>query len=221
MSSPPILSFLPHSRFRFIAKLLPLLQRASSLRRVVTVGGGGLEGPLDPTDFPARRVPLIAIRGPLCTLISLGLEAVAKSAPEVSFVHDFPGTVNTPLFGRMKGILGVIIRAYIYFLGRWICVPLKESGERHLYLATSSRFPPVSAGGDGGSGVPLGDGVDIARGTTGEVGSGVYSVGWDGESASPAVQKLFAGFRDKGMVEEIWQHTENEFKRITEQNESS
>lgn len=133
-------------------------------------------------------------------------------------MHDFPGTVNTSLFDRMEGVIGVVMRAYIYLLGRWICVPIQESGERHLYFATSARFPPVS--GDG-SGVPLGAGVDVARGTTGEVGSGVYSVEWDGACASFKVQKLLAGYRDKGMVEEIWRHTESEFKRITEQEEDS
>jgi hypothetical protein len=61
----------------------------------------------------------------------------------------------------------------------------------------------------------------VARGTTGEVGSGVYSICWDGASASPTVEKLLAGYRDKGMVEEIWRHTESEFKRITEQDEGS
>jgi hypothetical protein len=209
-------AFAFYSRFRFIANLLPLLQRGVALRRVVTVAGGGLEGPLDSSDFPARRVPLTAIRGHLCTLISLGLESVAKIAPEVSFVHDFPGAVNTSLFDRMEGIVGVVMRAYIYLLGRWICVLIKECGERHLYFATSARFLQVRAGS---AGVPLGDGADVACGTTGRVGSGVYSVEWDGASASSTVQKLLAGYRDKGMVEEIWQHTESEFKRITERDE--
>lgn len=49
-----------------------------------------------------------------------------------------------------------------------------------------------------------------------EIGSGVYSVGWDCESASSAVRDLLAELREKGMVEEVWQHTEGEFKRITE-----
>ena len=208
-----------YSRFRFITNLLPLLRRASALRRVVTVGGGGLEGPLDPSDFQARRVPLTAIRGHLCTLMSLGLESVAKLAPEVSFVHDYPGTVKTALAGRMGGVLGVVLRAYMFFLGRWICVPIEESSERHLYLATSARFPPASVGSDGDSGVPFGDGMDPARGTTGAVGSGIYSVGRDCTSASPTVQKLLAGYRDKGMVEEIWRHTECEFSRITKQDQ--
>lgn len=99
-----------------------------------------------------------------------------------------------------------LLRTYVF-------VPLDESGERHLYLATSARFPPVRGGS---AAVRLGDGVGIAVGTTGEIGSGVYSVGRDCESASHAVRELLAGLREKGMVEEVWRHTEGEFKRITE-----
>ena len=199
-----------------------MLQRASSLRRVVTVAGGGLEGPLDASDFPALHVPLYAVRAHLCSLISLGLEAVAKMAPEVSFVHDYPGTVDTGLSNHITGPKGVIIlrmmlRAYIYFLGRWVCVPIEESGERHLYLATSARYPPVQDYKSRKSAVLLGNEIEIAQGTTGRIGSGVYSVGWNGESLSPAVQKLLADLRDNGMVERIWQYTESEFKWITEQ----
>lgn len=204
-----------YARSRFITNLLPLLQHASTLRRVITVGKGGFEGQLDPSDFPASSVPLRAIRGHICTLISLGLESIAKMAPDVSFVHDDPGAVKTALFDRVEGIIGVIMRAYIFVVGYWICVPVGECGERQLYLATSARYPPASVGGDGESGVPLGDEVDVARGTNGEIGSGVYSVEWDGTSASPTVQKLLAGYRDKGMVEEVWRHTEGEFNRIT------
>ena len=134
-------------------------------------------------------------------------------------MHDFPGAVNTSLFDRMEGILGVLMRAFIYIVGYWICVPIEECGERQLYLATSARFPPSKVGSDDSSGVPLGDGSEFARGTTGEIGSGVYSVEWDGTSASPAVQNLLAGYRDKGMVEEIRRHTEGEFDRITKQNQ--
>ena len=92
-------------------------------------------------------------------------------------------------------------------------MPLDESGERHLYLATSARYPPANGSG---AAVELGDGVGVAVGTTGEVGSGVYSVGWDGESASLEVRELLADLREKGMVEEIWSHTVSEYRRITE-----
>jgi hypothetical protein len=189
-----------------------LIKKTPSLRRIVTVGGGTLEGPIDPTDFPALRVPLLKIRGHLTTLITLGLEAVARTASEVSFVHDYPGTVNTPLMTHAKGLHGVLVRAYVGLFGRWVCVPIEESGERHLYLATSSRFQPASGKN---AGIQLGEGVKVAVGTTGESGSGVYSVGWDCESVSPAVLELLAGLREKGMVDDIWRHTEGEYKRIT------
>ena len=139
--------------------------------------------------------------------MNLGLEFIANMAPEVSFVHDFPGAVNTSLFDRMEEILDVLMSVFIYILGYCICVPIEERGEGQSFLATSARSPSASVGGDGGSGVPLGDGIDVTRGTNGEVGSGIYSIEWDGSSASPATQKLLAGYRNKGMVKEIRRHT--------------
>ena len=96
-----------------------------------------------------------------------------------------------------------------------MCAEIDETGERHLYLATSAKYPPLSDGLGQNFAVPLGAAIDVAQGTTADVGSGVYSVGWDGESASPAVLKLLATIRDKGTVEGVWRHTEGEFKRIT------
>ena len=198
-----------------MTNLLPLIRRASNLRRVITVGKGGFEGQLDPSDFPAKHVPLRAIRGHICTLVSLGLESIAKTAPEVTFIHDDPGAVKTSLLDRMEGVVGVLMRAYISIVGYWICVPIEECGERQLYLATSARYPPASVGSDGSSGVALGRGVEVAEGTTGEIGSGVYSIKWDGTIASPAVQKLLASYRDEAMVEDIARHTKSEFDRVT------
>lgn len=191
---------------RFITNLLPLIQHAPFLRRIVTVAGGGEEGPLDHDDFPGLRVPLPELRGHLITLITLGLEAVARTAPDVSFVHDYPGTVRTPFLNYLPEEM----------LKTAVFVPLDESGERHLYLATSARFPAMEGQSDG---VRRGDGVDVALVTTGESGSGVYSVGSDCESASAEVRKLLAELRMKGMVEEVWRHTEGEFGRIIKPDE--
>ncbi|KAL3419041.1 short-chain dehydrogenase reductase [Phlyctema vagabunda] len=197
-----------YSRIRFIMNLLPLIQKATSLRRIVTVGGGSRESLFDPTDFPALRVPLPQIRGHLSTLITLGVEAVAKTAPAVTFVHDHPGTVRTPLLNYMSEET----------LKTLTFVPLDECGERHVYLATSARFPPSSGASNA---VPLKDGDTAALGATGEIGSGVYSIASDCESASSTVMELLSELRRKGMVEEVWRHTENEFKRIMEQNRNA
>jgi hypothetical protein len=198
-----------YSRLRFIANLLPLLHASNSLRRVVTVGGGGLEGPIDPTDFPALRVPLPNLRGHLCTLVTLGFEAVAKTAPDVSFVHNYPGTVETGLWRGTDGPPGGLAN-------NTTLVPIEECGERQLYLATNARFPPLN---EVSAAVGLGDGIEVALGTNGEVGSGVYSVEWDCEAASAEVRELLAELREKKMVEAIWEHTLKEFGRISESGE--
>jgi len=154
------------------------------------------------------------MKGHLETLITLALEGVAKQAPEVSFIHNSPGTVNTGLFKRIEGVAGWGIRAYLLVVGWWVLLPIEECGERHLFLCTSGRFP-AKKGGEGGEGVELQSGDGVAGGTTGEVGSGVYSVKWDGESAGAAVEKLLKGYRDEGTVEDILGHLESEFRRIT------
>ncbi|KAI3341794.1 NAD(P)-binding protein [Ustulina deusta] len=191
-----------YARIRFIANLLPLIRHAPSLRRVVTVGGGGHEDVLDQTDFPALTIPEDKLRGHLTSLVTLGLEAVARTAPDVSFVHDYPGTVRTKLLNYLPEDVLKTLKF----------VPIDESGERHLFLATSARFPPAN-GVD--VGVPLGGSVEVAVGASGAVGSGIYSVGPDCESASHAVLELLNDMRRRGLVQEVSQHTEGEFRRIT------
>ncbi|OAA68485.1 NAD(P)-binding domain protein [Niveomyces insectorum RCEF 264] len=192
-----------YARFRIISNLLPLLQHAPSLRRIVTVGGGGLEGQLDMDDLEALRVPPPDLRGHLTTLITLGLEALARNAPEVSIVHDYPGTVKTPL---LNGMPKEALRNLEF-------VPLEECGERHVYLATSARYPPRSGQGVG---LRLDGEPEVSVGSNGDVGSGLYSVGKDGEGLSPETLKFLAVLRGKGTVDTILQHTEAVYKRITE-----
>ncbi|KAI0550427.1 NAD(P)-binding protein [Xylaria curta] len=195
-----------YARIRFITNLLPLIQRASALRRVVTVGGGGHESGLDTSDFQALRVSSTPeqLRGHLTSLVTLGLEAVAQAAPDVSFIHDFPGSVRTKI---VEGLPEEILRTL-----EW--VPVEESGQRHLYLATSARYPPANVE-DACAGVPVGDEVEVMVGTTGMAGSGVYSVGVDCEAASPAVLEILRNMRERGLVQEVRLHTEGEFRRIT------
>lgn len=93
-------------------------------------------------------------------------------------------------------------------------VPIRESGERNVFFATSGAFP---GRGDGGAakGVGLVEGVSVARGVDGRVGGGVYSVGYDGMGAGDGVVGLLEGYRREGMVERVWEHAVGEFERIT------
>ncbi|KAJ8131489.1 hypothetical protein O1611_g2138 [Lasiodiplodia mahajangana] len=196
-----------YARIRFITNLLPLLRCAPDLRRVVSVGGGGHEGELDTTDFSALRVPLDKLRGHLTSLVTLGLESVAQAAPDVSFVHDYPGTVRTKLIDYLPE---EVLRTLEF-------VPIDESGERQLYIATSAMFPAARDV----KGVPLGDGVETAVGTSGVVGSGIYSVGADCESVSPTTLELLRVMRGNGLVEDVHRHTDGEFNRVTMYKEPS
>ena len=203
-----------YSRTRFIVNLLPLLQRATSLRRVVSVLAACKEGPVDTDDFQGWKVPMLSQRGHAGSLVTLSLEALAKKAPDVSFIHDFPGPVKTNIYRGGEGAAIWVLNAVFKLLGPMINISNQESGERHLFLATSARYP-ARTGGDATSGVPLAGGVAVARGTDGTSGSGVYSIDWDGESAGPKVEELLAKFRQEGLVEKVWNNTEEEFKRIT------
>ncbi|KAK3361246.1 hypothetical protein B0T24DRAFT_660550 [Lasiosphaeria ovina] len=149
-----------YSRIRFIVNLLPLLQRAPALRRVLTVFGGTKEGSLDVNDLDSRRVPLGKLRGHLSSTVTLALESLAFEAPNVSFVHAFPGSVRSKSGvqrGRRvsssngnnsKAMPGAIYGALhslfavppLLGLGGGT-MPFTEAGERQLFVATSARFP--------------------------------------------------------------------------------
>lgn len=203
-----------YSRARFIVNLLPLLQQATALRRVVTVFTAGKEGPIDTSDFPCWKVPMLSARGHASSIVTMSLEAIAKRAPDVSFIHDFPGPVKTGLARGATGAGIFVLKAVFHVVGPFIYIPNTEVGERQLFLATSARYP-AGRGGDAAAGVPLAGGMTVARGTSGESGSGVYSLESDGESAGPKVVELLAKMRKDGVAEQVWKHTEDEFRRIT------
>ncbi|KAK4141535.1 uncharacterized protein C8A04DRAFT_14028 [Dichotomopilus funicola] len=228
------------SRLRLTTNLLPLLRAPSTspntLRRVVTVLAGTKEGPLlslppkpeskstaHDLQLRAPTAPSLLTprgRGHTVTLTTLALEAIAKEAPEVGFVHDFPGAVRSNLGRDLDGwgwkvALGLVHGVVYPVLGLvGGLVPVEEAGERQVYFGTSGRFP---GGGDnkGGDGVPGGEGGGVAVGTDGKVGSGVYSVTEAGESAGEKVVELLGGYRRDGTAEAVWKWVEKEFVRIT------
>lgn len=249
-----------YSRNRFIVNLLPLLQQATTLRRVVTAFAAGKEGPVDVNDFQSRKVPALSARGHASSLVTLSLEALGKKAPNVTFIHDFPGPVKSNFLRGGQGAAIFALNAVFKLVSPMMSwYSNQECGERHLFLATSARYVrlerllgrmryfegkslfclsrvscgpgfshkswhadsknlhryPPGSNGDLTSGVPCTGEVTVATGTNGEKGSGVYSVELEGESSGPKVQELLAKFRKEAVVEKLWKHTEEEFRRIT------
>lgn len=63
-------------------------------------------------------------------------------------------------------LLGRVLPAVVNRILSPFLVPIQESGERHLFAATSGRFPP-EVDGEGKEG-------DVAIGSDGNKGSGCY-----------------------------------------------
>ena len=149
-------------------------------------------------------------------MIDFNLEAIAKDAPTVSFIHDYPGFVDTGIFEKTEGILAATIRGVskvvkLFRSNDAKYIPIEECGERHLFLATSARYKPAN---NERCGIPLDTEDTEVRGSYGSVGGGVYVVDENMESAGSEVEKLLSKMREDGLAEKVWQHTESEFKRI-------
>lgn len=206
-----------YSRIRFIVDLLPLLQNATSLRRVVNIFTAGKEGPIYTDDIQAWKVPIRSLRAHGSSLATVSLEALAKKAPDVSFIHGFPGFVKTNLARGGQGpLIFVMAQMFkvtsLFHQSRFI--PNVECGERHVFLMTSAKYPARNPVEDT-SGIALADGVEVARGTDGLVGSGVYSIDENGESYGFKTEDVLAKLREEGALEKVWNDLETQWKRIT------
>lgn len=214
---PYIAALTYYGRVRFMVNLLPLLRAATGLRRVVSVFAGTFEGPVFPDDWQGRNVPMSKGRGHVTSMITMAHLKLAEQAPEVSFLQNYPGAVKTNILRGDEG-LGMLLMAPVFVLLRLVHVlpPVsqQECGERQTYYCTSGMYP-AAQDGDGAGGVPLPDGLEIARGVDGKTGSGVYSVSWDGEVGKSKVEKIIRENREAGLVDKLWYHTTEEFERIT------
>lgn len=134
-------TLITYSRNRFIVNLLPLLQQATALRRVVNAFAAGKEGPISIDDFQGRKVPLLSARGHGSSLVTLSLEALAKKAPDVTFIHNFPGPFKSNLLRGGQGAAIFVLKVVSTLTSPMLTwYSGLECGERHLFLATSARY---------------------------------------------------------------------------------
>ena len=211
----PIVYVLPvTSRVLFALNLLPALQRATSLRRVVSVFAAGFEGQFNDQDWAEYGVkkPLKA-RGHIASMITMANNVLARRAPDVTFIHNFPGSVRTP-FGKDATGTMAVVRAVFNGLGRVLVhyLPPDDCGTLQLFGATSARFPPAAGTP---AGVPLPQGVDVARGSDDTLGSGSYNINYDNETVSADIARHLARAKADGAEEKVWEHLIGEIKRIT------
>ena len=203
-------------RMRFVQNLLPLLSSPPS-SHIVSIHGGGKEGHLNEADLELKHTfSMRAAAVHTATMNTLALGELASSHPSISSIHVFPGVVLTGSFTTLSEDWYFPLR----FLFHWIVLPLvkpftvglQESGERHLFHATSARYPPSGVRDPPGAGVALPKGVEIAKGWDLKEGSGCYVLNWDGEKIGD--EKLFEEYRKREMGKKIWEPTQEVFDRV-------
>jgi hypothetical protein len=180
-----------------------LINKATSLRRVISVFIATLEGEIKMDDFQGWHMKLMANRDHAASITTLSLESHHHENPNVSFVHNFPGVVKSGITRGTSGPVLTAVKAVVRVFGSLFYMPAEEAGDRHVFLATSARY---SAGPeDPAAGVPLSVSSELAlaRGTDGKTGSGVYSVDANGESARPQVEEALASLRSRGMIKKV------------------
>lgn len=99
-------------------------------------------------------------------MMTMALESLALEAPDVSFVHSFPGLVRTKLGQDTKSAGITVLRAVFKVVGPLVTIPVSEAGERQLFMATSARFP-ARAGVDVDETAGVGLGFGLGAGAAG------------------------------------------------------
>ena len=201
-----------YSRVRFIQRLLPLMEIASpQLSRVVSVLAPGEESL---TSFHLNDLGLkenFSLRNAAChaiTMTDFFFEEVAKKYPNTSFVHAYPGGVKTGFHKEASFLIKAATNFALKVLSPFM-LDIQESGERHLYAVTSAAYPAKS-GVHGGVGLKD---QSTMKGSAGEVGSGAYLIGSDGEFRANV--GVLEELRRQGAGQKIWDHTVETCEAVT------
>lgn len=172
---------------------------------MISILAGGRESELDLTDLELKRdfSTLKAMKNGT-TETTLAFEELAKSYPGISFIHKYPGFVNTGVIDKlMKTTKGLWLLPATLF--RWVVLPVinlfstsvDEAGERGLFLATSARYPGLKAKE---AGVELPKGVQVVK-----EDSGVYRLGPRDDPVDPTPALL--ALRQEGASKTVWEST--------------
>lgn len=212
-----------YSRQRLTMNLLPLLERSAS-PRVISVFAPGFEGPINKEDLDCRKHwdPIKACRA-ASTMTDLMFEELAKTHPTVSFIHSYPGQTGGRLMDHtlasVSGLMWLPAQMSRYMVlpiyTRFMCITPEEAGQRTLFLATSTRFPPTTDHGTTGKLdglVERPDDVGVARSAVMKdgKGNGVYRVNWNAESWKD--NKLLDRYREEGMGKVVYDHAMSVFE---------
>ncbi|KAI0454654.1 hypothetical protein F5B21DRAFT_229881 [Xylaria acuta] len=190
-----------YSRMLFILQLLPLLGKAEA-PRVVSVLGGGLEraNGINLDDLDLKKPGNFSGMNAQVQYVAMNtttLDKLAGDNPNVTFIHSWPGWVNTGNVRRgldVNSAWGWFVRLILEPLIGLVAFRDDESGQRHLFQSTSAAF--------GGRGVPW-------QGKPGmnsleKPSNGLFLVNYKCDCTPNA--KVMPLLREKAL-ERVWGHT--------------
>ncbi|KAK6354690.1 hypothetical protein TWF696_003829 [Orbilia brochopaga] len=136
------------SRARFIQNLLPALTTAASNSnnpigaRVISVLSAGHEGPINFADYELKKTFSLRNAGIHAVTSNSALSKyLAKQHPDISFIHSYPGGVETGIISqsRLPAVLTMTLKLIAPLFRSFIKTP-EESGQRHFWMATNEKF---------------------------------------------------------------------------------
>ncbi|QKX53122.1 uncharacterized protein TRUGW13939_00196 [Talaromyces rugulosus] len=205
------MSLMYYSRMRIIMRLLPLLLKSNLPPRVVSVYAAGMEAKLFPEDLSLRDLKHFSYsqaRSHMVYMHTLFMEALAEqNASKVGLVHIFPGLVLGPAFSspELPAWFRFMWRfVFVPLFGRFVTVPTEESGARMLSLASPRYAPQAATDGD------IKKSEELATGTNGTPGSGVYAL--DSQCESSIKTKAYEKFNKDEMRKKVYDHTISAFE---------
>lgn len=181
---------------------MPQLTAASPrLARVVCVLGAGGEGRLILEDLSLKEnYTMRNCANHAITMTSLAMDELAQAHPSVSFIHTYPGVVNTDLTRDMGTVAHAAAKVILSLSSPWI-VPFQESGERHLYLATNGKFGPQRT-------------QVSTRPHREKADTVVKAYLVDGCGIPRQNLKLLRKYKEEGVGKAVWTHTLDVFRKV-------
>ena len=180
---------------------LTVAAKAGRLSRQVSVLGANHEGKLNVDDLSLKTgFTMSTCAAHAITMNSLMTSQLAALYTGTTFIHLAPGAVKT---NAMSGIgMPKIIEKALLFAFTPIFVPIKESGERNLFAATSAIFKPRGENSEG-----------AAIGADGGKGGGAYLVNWNDETVL-GNHKILTPYREQGVGQKVYDHTMEVFEKV-------
>ncbi|KAJ9501881.1 hypothetical protein H2202_002843 [Exophiala xenobiotica] len=181
-----------YARMRMVSNLLPLL-RQSPNPRVLSVLNGGREKKMYDDDLGLEKHwAIFTVVNHSTTMTSLAFEYLARNDQKITFLHAYPGLVQTDIIARMaapesSGMMWrftlASFRGLMALLMMVVGLTVEESGERHAFHLTSDTYGP-----------------------------GAHRIGETSDEVTAG--GVFEQYRERGWPEKVWEHTVRTFDQI-------